>query len=108
MIVEYDRYRYAERLFGERRYAQAARELEPLLESGDGIGLGDARQLHLRALFHSAQLGRAEDAARAVLAEHPTDSYAMVVLGRSLARQGREAEAESWRRRAEALGATTW
>lgn len=107
MVNEFDRYGYAQRLFEQKKYTSAAKELEAILGSDQGRGRGDVRELHMRALFHSAQLRGAESAAREILADNPTDAYAMVVLGRSLYRQGRYEEAEGYLRQAEAFGAQT-
>lgn len=107
MIQEFDRYEYGRRLFEQRKYAQAAREFEVVLASGEGHGTGDARELLMRALFHSAQLTKAEAAARAALEDNPTDAYALVVLGRTLYRQARYEEAETYLKQAEAFGVST-
>lgn len=108
MIDDLDRYRYAQRLFEQRRYGQAARELEGLLDGGDGHGTADACLLLARSYFHSAQLGRAEQAARALIESDPTDGYAHVLLGRTLERLSRHDEAGQYRRLAEALGERNW
>lgn len=61
--------------------------LRPLLdEQADDRGV---RLLAARAYFHSAQLGRAETALEQLVAESPDDSYARLLLGRVLERQGR-------------------
>ena len=119
----FDRYRYAQRLFAERRYTAAARELEHLImdkhdddkaerESGsDRTGsytLGDAPLLLARAYYHSAQLGRAEAAARALVEQDPTDVYAVLLLARTLQRRGRHPEAGTWLRRLDGMGYDTW
>lgn len=108
MIDELDRYRHAQRLFGRRRYAQAALELEGLLGEADGYGTGDARLLLARAYFHSAQLTHAEQAARALIEADPADGYAHVLLYRTLERLSRHEEAGRYRRLAEALGERNW
>ncbi|WP_223277676.1 tetratricopeptide repeat protein [Janibacter sp. YB324] len=64
-------------------------------------------EIHLllaRCYFHSAQLGRAEAAAREVIAEAPDDAYAHLLLGRTLQRAGRADEARGPLRLAELLG----
>jgi Flp pilus assembly protein TadD len=63
------------------------------------------RLLLARAYYHSAQLGRAETAARAVLADDPTDDYAALLLARTLERSSRKDEAAGALRVATALGA---
>lgn len=55
------------------------------------------------AYFASAQLGRARQVLEAILADHPADSYARLMLGRTLERQGRAAEAEAHLRMAAAM-----
>ena len=106
----YDRYRTAELLFSQRRYAQAAILLEDVLAELSDLpprtGTGEARLLLARAYYHSAQLGRAEGAARALVAADPSDPYAVLLLGRVLCRQARGEEGKRWLRRAEALGLT--
>ncbi|HOA58012.1 MAG TPA: tetratricopeptide repeat protein [Dermatophilaceae bacterium] len=106
----YNRYRTAELLFSQRRYAQAALLLEELLQDLQDLpeqtGTGEARLLLARAYYHSAQLGRAERAARELVAADPSDPYAVLLLGRVLCRQARGDEGKGWLRRAEALGLT--
>lgn len=138
----FDRYRYAQRLFSERRYTAAARELEHLImdkhdfdkavfdkaeysrpdhergehqrteqdrsERSESFTLGDAPLLLARAYYHSAQLGRAEKAARALVEADPTDVYAVLLLARTLQRRGRHADAGTWLRRLDAMGYDTW
>jgi tetratricopeptide (TPR) repeat protein len=123
-MTVFDRYRYAQRLFSERRFTAAARELEHLLTdqraggdagdsegsggSGGSAGLGDAPLLLARAYYQSAQLGRAETASRALIEADPTDVYAVLLLARTLQRRGRHAEAGTWLRRLDAMGYDTW
>ncbi len=107
MMTELDRYRTAELLFSQRRYTQAARELESLLgEQAPAYGVGEAPLLLARAYYHSAQLERAAQAAARLVEADGTDGYAVLLLARSLQRLGRGAEAQGWLRRAEALGVT--
>lgn len=108
----YDRYHRASRQFDLKDYLGAARTLEALLmdlaaDDADGVGHGltHVRLLLARAYYHSAQLGRAETAARAVLAESPTDDYAALLLARTLERGSRHDEAREAMRVARALGA---
>lgn len=109
MIDEFDRYRYAQRLFATRHYAQAAQELEGILETAriapPGHSLDDVEHLLARAYFHSAQLAKAETAARALIERDPTDGHAVLLLARSLERQGLHDAAEPYFDRADALGA---
>lgn len=114
----FDRYRYAQRLFSERRFTAAARELEHLVadqrahreadEAVETYSVGDAALLLARAYYQSAQLGRAETAARALVEADPTDVYAVLLLARTLQRRGRHAEAGTWLRRLDAMGYDTW
>ncbi|WP_139984205.1 hypothetical protein [Nocardioides litoris] len=111
-MAPYDLYHRAERQFELQDYLGAARTIERLLMdcAGDdgepvGHGLTHARLLLARAYYHSAQLGRAEAAARAVLAEAPTDEYAALLLARTLERASRPEEAAEAMRVATALGA---
>jgi predicted Zn-dependent protease len=107
----YDRYRWAEDRFAHRDYLGAARTLEALLAEASerpddvGHGLAEVRLLLARAYYHSAQLGRAETTLRALLADHPTDEYAALLLARTLERGSRHEEARAASRFAEALGA---
>jgi predicted DsbA family dithiol-disulfide isomerase len=55
------------------------------------------------AYFASAQLGRARQVLEAMLADHPADSYARLMLGRTLERQGRADEAATHLRMAAAM-----
>ncbi|MCA1782562.1 MAG: tetratricopeptide repeat protein [Dermatophilaceae bacterium] len=117
-MTAFDRYRYAQRLFSERRYTAAARELEHLISdqrdhgadagSDETYSLGDAPLLLARSYYQSAQLARAETAARALIEADPTDVYAVLLLARTLQRRGRHAEAGTWLRRLDAMGYDTW
>lgn len=105
----YGRYRWAEQLFSQKKYREAARELQALIEEVSGDldvrhGLLDARLLLARAQYHAAHLTRAEETCRAILADHPTEAYAVLLLGRSLERQSRNEEAAAVLARARALG----
>lgn len=106
----YERYHRAGRQFDLKDYLGAARTLEGLLmdlatDGGAGHPVTSVRLLLARAYYHSAQLGRAETAARAVLSESPTDAYAALLLARTLERASRHDEAREAMRVATALGA---
>ncbi|WP_144857008.1 tetratricopeptide repeat protein [Marihabitans asiaticum] len=117
-VYGYEHYQRAQDYFADEAYLDAARELEELFtdlaelsEDDDtstrdvaGHGLSEARLLLARAYYHSAQLGRAERAARDVIAEDPQDAYAHLLLGRTLTRAGRADEARGPLRLAELLG----
>ena len=118
-IHGFERYERAKRYFQDSQYQESAAELEELFTdlaaartqseedaSHDPIGHGtaEARLLLTRAYFHSAQLSRAEAAAREVLAEAPDDPYAHLMLGRTLQRAGRPDEARGPLRLAQLLG----
>ena len=81
---------------------EAARLLEPIVEAEPANEA--ALELLARAYFHSAQLRRAEEAARQVIDEDPQDAYAHLLLGRTLQRTGRAEEARRSLRLAELLG----
>ncbi|MCE1178391.1 MAG: tetratricopeptide repeat protein [Micrococcales bacterium] len=108
-IDAFTRFRWAQNLFDHGDYRDAARELERLMAQAESeeltTGLEDARLLLARAYYHSAQLGRAEEMARGVLATHPTEGYAALLLGRTMQRQGRREEAQWAMDLARALGA---
>lgn len=69
----------------------AARLLEPIVEAEPHNA--SVRQLLARSYFMSAQLKGAEKQLRALIELDPTDHYAHHVLGRTLERAGRPAEA---------------
>lgn len=117
-LYGFERYERAKRYFDDASYTDAARELEEFFSdlaaaradsAQDPIGHGTA-EMHLllaRAYFHSAQLTRAEAAAREVLAQAPDDAYANLLLGSTLQRAGRGDEARGPLRLAELLGGYT-
>ncbi|MBB4688311.1 tetratricopeptide repeat protein [Amycolatopsis jiangsuensis] len=94
-------FREAEELVGRRRPLDALKALEPLLD--DESDKPSVQLLAGRAYFHSAQLRRAERAFTKVLELDPTDHYARFVLGRTLQRLGRLAEALGQLRMASAM-----
>ena len=114
-LYGFERYERAKHAFDDARYTDAASDLEDFFTDlaaaraeGDAnpVGHGTA-EIHLllaRCYFHSAQLGRAEAAAREVIAEAPDDAYAHLLLGRTLQRAGRADEARGPLRLAELLG----
>lgn len=105
----YGRFRWAEELFARKRYREAVKELRALLAevSGDADvrhSLLDARLLLARAHYHAAQLKAAERTCRAILADHPTEAYATLLLARTLQRQNRAEEATGVMAMAQAMG----
>ena len=101
----HETYRWAADLFAHRDYYTAAEALQHLVDTHEhDADLGAARELLARAYYHSAQLGRAADAARNLLARDPAHGYAALLLARTLERSSRMDEAVSARRYADALG----
>ncbi|MGW1028826.1 tetratricopeptide repeat protein [Streptomyces sp. NPDC002577] len=87
--------------FDAKEYTAAARILDGLVaEVPEQVA---PRLLLARAYYHSAQLRRAETELRAVLERDPVETYARLMLGRTLQRQGRNADAEPHLRMAAAL-----
>lgn len=77
--------------FDAKEYANAARVLHGV--AAEAPELLAPRLLLARAYYHSAQLSKAERELRAVLDRWPVEDYAQLMLGRTLQRQGRAAEA---------------
>jgi Flp pilus assembly protein TadD len=85
------RFRWATSLLEQRDPLGALTMLRPLLEEhGSDPGV---RLLAARAWFASARLGRAQAALEELAAEAPGNAYVQVLLGRTLQRLGRRAEA---------------
>ncbi|MEO8850433.1 MAG: tetratricopeptide repeat protein [Allobranchiibius sp.] len=102
---DYTQLQYAESLYAKHDYSEAARILEKLLANSDvPHGTTDARLLLARSYFHSAQLSKAEQQARAVLDAQPTEGYAALLLGRTLQRQSRHDEARNFLEMAKVWG----
>jgi predicted Zn-dependent protease len=96
-----EEYARAQLFFDSKAYSDAALILAPLVAEEPGSTA--ARLLLARAYYHSAQLSRAEAELRAVLERDPVESYAHLMLGRTLERQGRTAEAAPHLRLASAM-----
>jgi predicted Zn-dependent protease len=96
-----DDFRRAQAFFAADRPAEAARLLDEVLAADPGSTA--ARELRARALFASAQLGRAEQAFRDLVERSPDDAWCRTALARTLERQGRGTEAAGHRRVAQAL-----
>ena len=99
-----DRWDRATFLFDLGEHVAAARELESL--TAEEPATTAVLLLLARAYYHSAQLGRAEQTARDLLAEAPSDGYAHLLLGRTLQRGSRHDEATPHLRLAAAMGVT--
>ncbi|MFD8573676.1 tetratricopeptide repeat protein [Streptomyces sp. NPDC059639] len=77
--------------FDAKEYATAALVLDGLVaEVPEQVG---PRLLLARSYYHSAQLRRAEAELRTIVERDPVERYARLMLGRTLERQGRGAEA---------------
>ncbi|WP_030829007.1 tetratricopeptide repeat protein [Streptomyces hygroscopicus] len=96
-----ERWERAGLFFDAKEYAEAARILATVVE--DEPGQVAPRLLLARAYYHSAQLRRAEEELREVIARDPVERYAHLMLGRTLQRQGRDAEAAGALRMADVL-----
>jgi len=88
LLAEYQR---APLFFGAGDPRGAAQLLEPIV-AAEPANAG-VRLLLARSYFHSAQLSRAEEQLRILVDRDPTDHYARYVLGRTLERLSRPAEA---------------
>ncbi|MGW7256599.1 tetratricopeptide repeat protein [Streptomyces sp. NPDC054834] len=96
-----ERWERARLFFDAKDYAGAARVLAGLVEEvPEQTG---PRLLLARSYYHSAQLHRAEAELRLIVERDPVEHYARLMLGRTLQRQGRHAEADSHLRIASAL-----
>lgn len=82
--------------FEAKEYANAALVLDGV--AAEAPELLAPRLLLARAYYHSAQLSRAERELRAILERWPVEDYAQLMLGRTLERQGRAAEAAPYLR----------
>jgi Flp pilus assembly protein TadD len=96
-----DAFRRAQAFFDAGQPAEAARLLDEVV--ADSPGSTAALELRARALFASAQLGRAEQAFRELVERAPDDGWCRSALARTLERQGRGPEAAGQWRIAEAL-----
>ncbi len=96
-----ERWERARQFFDAKEYVTAAGILDAL---ADEVPEQVAPRLLLaRAYYHSAQLVRAEGELRKVIELDPVEGYARLMLGRTLERQGRTADAAPHLRLAAAL-----
>ena len=93
----------ADLLFAMGQPTEAARILEPVVDSEPGNGA--ALELLARSYFGSAQLDRAEEALTRLVELAPANGWARRALARTLERQSRADEAVAHHRMADALGA---
>jgi 2-hydroxychromene-2-carboxylate isomerase len=98
---EVERLRWAEELTALFDPLGALVLLEPLL--AEHAEHPHIRRVAASAYFASAQLGRARQVLEATLADDPADSYARLMLGRTLERQGHADEARTHLRIAVAM-----
>ncbi|HEY4422332.1 MAG TPA: tetratricopeptide repeat protein [Pseudonocardia sp.] len=90
-LQEIDRYRMAGLHLDMGDPLEALKLLEPM---ADGLREHAAGQLLLgRAYYHSAQLGKAQEALERAVSLAPTDAYMRFILGRTLQRRSRHEEA---------------
>jgi len=99
--ITLDAFRRAQAFFDADQPTEAVRLLDEVLEAAPGSTA--ALELRARALFASAQLGRAEQAFRELVDRAPDDAWSRTALARTLERQGRDREAAGQWRIAEAL-----
>ncbi|MDC5696324.1 tetratricopeptide repeat protein [Intrasporangium calvum] len=108
------RYGWARGLFESGDHLAAASAFAELLAEAEAAATDDTqpflhsttdlREFLARAYFHSAQFRKAEAVLRGLIEESPTDGYAHLLLGRTLQRAGRHAEAARPLALAEILG----
>ncbi|MFE0460998.1 tetratricopeptide repeat protein [Kitasatospora sp. NPDC058965] len=96
-----EEYARAQLFFDAKAYADAALILEPLV-AAEPAQLAP-RLLLARSYYHSAQLNRAAAELRRILDRDPAESYAHLMLGRTLERQGHPDQARPHLRLAAAM-----
>ncbi|GAB3406363.1 tetratricopeptide repeat protein [Flindersiella endophytica] len=96
-----ERWERARLRFEAKDYIGAAKLLTTVVE--EFPAQTGPRLLLARAYYHSAQLRRAEEQLRELLARDPVEHYAHLLLGRTLERQNRPDEAAPWLRMAAAF-----
>ncbi|CAN5366118.1 hypothetical protein BH09ACT10_BH09ACT10_27040 [soil metagenome] len=103
-LSEFDAFRLAEELLEDSDPRDAARVLRSVVASSPRNAA--AWELLGRAYFAAALLPRAESAFRTLIDLEPTNGWAHLALARTLDRANRKDEAATFRRLAEAMGAT--
>lgn len=103
LTVSYEEFQRAVMYFDAQDYQEAARILVPIVAEEPGNRA--VVELLGRAYFHSAQLGRAEEAFRRLVEIDPCNGWAYQALARTLDRRNRGDEAEKYRRMARVMGA---
>jgi predicted Zn-dependent protease len=98
----YDAFARAQLFFDAGRPADAALMLDQVVTAAPESTA--ALELWARALYASAQLGRAQRALEELVTRRPDDGWARLALGRTLQRQGRADEGARHLRVAAALG----
>ncbi|GAA1275514.1 tetratricopeptide repeat protein [Sphaerisporangium rubeum] len=101
--MSYEEFQRAVMYFDAQDYQEAARILVPIVAEEPGNRA--VVELLGRAYFHSAQLGRAEEAFRRLVEIDPCNGWAYQALARTLDRRNRGDEAEKYRRMARVMGA---
>ncbi|MBO2463866.1 tetratricopeptide repeat protein [Actinomadura sp. LCR2-06] len=101
-VITYEDFQRASLFFDAKDYAGAARLLAPIVAEEPGNRA--AVELLARAYFHSAQLGRAEEAFRRLVDLDPCNGWAHEALARTLERRSRHDEARTYRNLARAMG----
>lgn len=99
--AEVRRLRWAESLLDQRDPLGALTLLRPLLDEYPDDP--NVRRLAARGYYHSAQLSHAREVLERLVADAPDDSYARLMLGRTLRRMGRHDEAGTHLRIAAAM-----
>ncbi|MDH6114081.1 putative Zn-dependent protease [Kitasatospora sp. MAP12-15] len=96
-----EEYARAQLFFDSRAYADAALILRELVAQEPGNL--SVRLLLARSYYHSAQLTRATAELHRILEQDPAESYARLMLGRTLQRRGHHDEARPHLRLAAAM-----
>ncbi|MFJ9519691.1 tetratricopeptide repeat protein [Kitasatospora sp. NPDC101801] len=100
--MSYQEFQRATLFFDSKDYSGAARILTPIVEADPANRA--AVELLGRSYFHSAQLGRAEQAFLRLVELDPGNGWAYEALGRTLERRGRADQAARYRKLARAMG----